>query len=774
MKLTHHAFVLIVSLMMLTTGIISLPFQAQAVAGAGEDDLKEQAPFVIEGNGDLEGKASANGWPGDGTPARPYLIEGLSIQCDANATSISIRNTTLSFRVSNCVITATGQVNDGTIYRGVGVSLTNVANGTLSGLSINGFERGIDVDSSRDLRIENCSVSAPRDYGINAQHSQRMVIENNTLRGGIGPGIRIGHSERSMIQYNNASFTGYCGIDLREDNHDFTIRWNMVSSNEYGGTNQLSNGLNLGGTGHLIYGNVLVGASSFSPPAGTEQASGNTWVGPDGYGNYYGINYDSSTLTHSSFLGEPIYPLVDYGHDGLSDASYHVRNYGGESDESNVDTRPLFSPTVPPRDLKATVSAGIVTLTWASPRFTTSPAGHYVVTRQSNESTVEMIATERTVTDSINDLEDWDSISYTVRWVGKFLSSGPSNSVSVQNPDRPILEIISSLDGSMVTLFNLTRMYYTSMDPRSVTVAWAGYDSDSESMSYSVRLDDGAWLDNGNSQTWTFTNLTEGTHTVTVRATDNDGNQVETSKTFEVYRYIEMSLDCRPYVDGNETRLRLYGRAWDAATGVGMTGLGIAVAYSVDRGASWAFGNVTSGPDGRFDYLIDLETKVIHGLMLTTQIIDRNGQLHYFIEESSYAAVIPDGHDHVLVAYSERTISDFSFSSRMIRFDVSSGGDGQDATAVLVPKAVCKNSGDISVTLDGVRLDSSVSEDGDYWLLIVPHNESAHEMVVQFGSSGLGLVSPGDLPLVAGLLGTAALAGVTFLVWRSRRGREHQ
>jgi parallel beta-helix repeat protein len=774
MRFSYRPFAMMLVLMMSVTGMTLLPCQAQVSASEDDSGLKEQTPFVIEGNGDMAGKAWANGWPGDGTPARPYLIDGLIFHSEANASAVDIRNTTLSFRISNCAMIALGQDGASLIYRGAGVSLTNVANGSLSHLTVNGFVFGMDVRSSRDIRIDNCSVFNSNAVEIYILYSHRLTIENNTVRGANGSGIQLESSGRAIIQCNNASFNDYCGINLGGNSNDCLIRWNLASRNGYYGSTSVGSALHLSGSGHHIYGNVLVGAGGPSPPAGTGGANGSQWNSSNGYGNYYGANYDPKVGSYTSFLGEPLCSQTDYNKDGISDKEYIIRNFGSYSDRSSVDKHPLISPSSPPRDLRASISDGIVTLSWEAPLFTTFPTDDYIVIRNDGQSTEEVRVAGRQYMENTAGLDDWSSISYTVSWVGKYVTSGPSAPVSVQHPDRPSLTIVSNLDTSQVTLFNLTQLVYSSLDPRSVTVEWRGYDSDSDSMSYIIRLDDGKWLDNGNLQQLTLTNLSEGTHTVTIRATDNNGNQVEVSKTFEVYRYIEMSLACRPYADGSTTRLRLDGRAWDAATGIGMADLPISVAYSIDRGTSWAFGAVTSGTDGQFEFAIGLETEVIHGLMFTAEIRDLNNEVHYFIEEGSYAAVIPQGQNHLFMVYSERTISDLSFSSRMMKFNVSAGSDESGFTTILVPKDASGESDDISVIMDGARYDYEVSEDGDYWVLSINHNASYHEVTIEIGSSGLELVSPGDLPLfAAGAIGIAIIAGITVLVWRSRRGGGH-
>ncbi len=57
----------------------------------------------------------------------------------------------------------------------------------------------------------------------------------------------------------------------------------------------------------------------------------------------------------------------------------------------------------------------------------------------------------------------------------------------------------------------------------TVVVEWAGSDTGSGIAMYEVRLDTGIWIDVGTDLTYSFTAIPQGSHTITVRATDNAG-----------------------------------------------------------------------------------------------------------------------------------------------------------------------------------------------------------------------------------------------------------
>jgi ribosomal protein S11 len=68
----------------------------------------------------------------------------------------------------------------------------------------------------------------------------------------------------------------------------------------------------------------------------------------------------------------------------------------------------------------------------------------------------------------------------------------------------------------------------------SVTVAWSGSDGGSGLEKYEVKLDSGNWISKGMLTTHTFTGVSNGSHSVYVKATDNAGNSKEFARSFSV------------------------------------------------------------------------------------------------------------------------------------------------------------------------------------------------------------------------------------------------
>jgi hypothetical protein len=68
----------------------------------------------------------------------------------------------------------------------------------------------------------------------------------------------------------------------------------------------------------------------------------------------------------------------------------------------------------------------------------------------------------------------------------------------------------------------------------TVTVTWTGSDVNSGIAGYEVRLEGGSWISIGASTGREFTGLSDGSHTIEIRVTDNSGNTKLASVSFTV------------------------------------------------------------------------------------------------------------------------------------------------------------------------------------------------------------------------------------------------
>ena len=727
-------FALALTLSMLSIGLVPTCIEASSV---DTDKFLEKTVdniIDIDGTADFQTQANHNHWAGTGTEANPYIISDLVIVCDANQTAISIMNTAAHFLIQDSSMTAISQDSIDRGSSSAGVELLNVTNGRFSGLTINGFVYGIQIESCENVIVDNSTITNAAYSGFDAAYSDDIVFENNSVTMCDAGGVNAAHCDELLIQGNNVSFNADYGIGFWFPITDSLIRWNLVSRNGwYSGGNALF----ICGTGNTIYGNVLVSPGGpNSMPAEYGAGAESKWNSSDGVGNYYGKNYDLWSHKYTSYLGTPLCSILDENGDRISDASYKPKNGGSDYvGENEIDYYPLISPTSSPRNLTATVHSNEITLSWDEPLYVTGCTDHYIVVRNDGVSTTQTNVTGTSFIETIDNVDEWTSISYSILWASKFLISGPSDTAVGQNPDHPTVTIISELGIKVETADDAITYSNSTVDPQNVLVEWSGFDSDSETMEYQVRMDDGDWLDKGQATNHTFTNLSQGNHTVTIKATDNDNNVAECSKTFVIRMHVQMCISCTPVVDGDNYDLVLRGKAWDLVTGEGLPALDITIGYSVQRGQSWNFQAVSTGTDGGFQVTIDLDLKAIMCIMLSACMVDQYSDSCYYYENVTYAALTLEGRDGVFLTESTSTISDFQFSSNMLKFNVTGENGTSGSTSIYIPKAEMSEVEGIEVLVDGVKSTYSIQSTEEYWILTTNYSHSTHQIVVNMEPS---------------------------------------
>ncbi len=118
---------------------------------------------------------------------------------------------------------------------------------------------------------------------------------------------------------------------------------------------------------------------------------------------------------------------------------------------------------------------------------------------------------------NVGDVEE--SISYTAETSGDhfilvYFVSPPSSytlNVTIEDNIPPTISITSPTNGTQVK-------------SSSVQVTWTGSDADTGIDHYEVKLDDGSWLDVGTDTSHTFTGMSDGSHTIHVKAVDGADN----------------------------------------------------------------------------------------------------------------------------------------------------------------------------------------------------------------------------------------------------------
>ncbi len=190
-----------------STMVISEPEKRRMLAAG-----TPHGPIVIDGDANFLDTVLQEGWPGDGSPENPYIIDGLDIDLgDEVGHCIIISNTRVSFTISNCSLTGAGYFPSWSGYGGTGINLWNVTNGELVNNTCN----------------SNGAV------GIRLGNSHFNTAANNTCNSNGADGIRLGESDSNTVVKNTCFNNGERGIYL-EDSHQNTVANNTCTSNRYG------------------------------------------------------------------------------------------------------------------------------------------------------------------------------------------------------------------------------------------------------------------------------------------------------------------------------------------------------------------------------------------------------------------------------------------------------------------------------------------------------------------------------------------------------------
>jgi len=139
--------------------------------------------------------------------------------------------------------------------------------------------------------------------------------------------------------------------------------------------------------------------------------------------------------------------------------------------------------------------------------------------------------------DGVWDTEAWEPYSTSKSWT--VTSGDGSKTVYAQFKDNAGL--VSQTYGDSI-LLDTAPPTVTASSPTSgsevksssVTVTWTGSDETSGIAGYEVRVDSGSWSNMGTETSRTLTGLSDGTHTVEVRATDRAGNVKQATVSFTV------------------------------------------------------------------------------------------------------------------------------------------------------------------------------------------------------------------------------------------------
>ncbi len=204
-------------------------------------------PFRINANADFVGW----GFPGAGTPANPWRINGYEINGTGYGYCIYVGNTTEYFTISNCTTYNATGFEASPFFLGAAIHIRNVIHGTVRGSNASGNDyAGIylygssycDITKNDAWREKNTSSERGSGVWITGG-SMGCNVSFNNVGWSRGAGVRVTDSQTCNVSYNNVSYNnqatlGQAGIFIESyswQSNNHTVWDNDITHNpQYG------------------------------------------------------------------------------------------------------------------------------------------------------------------------------------------------------------------------------------------------------------------------------------------------------------------------------------------------------------------------------------------------------------------------------------------------------------------------------------------------------------------------------------------------------------
>jgi len=179
----------------------------------------EHDPIVIVSDMDFE----TQGWPGNGTEADPFVIDGLNIT--DYSTCISISNVRAVFKIQNCILTGSSN--------GYGISLYNTSYSTINNCIVNSKRYGFWLSTCYNCTLIGNSAIGQSYSGFHLYKSTNCTITHNVAVSSGQNTFDISDSVHISLQGNSANYSNEYGYYL--DNASYTrLDDNQAWENNYG------------------------------------------------------------------------------------------------------------------------------------------------------------------------------------------------------------------------------------------------------------------------------------------------------------------------------------------------------------------------------------------------------------------------------------------------------------------------------------------------------------------------------------------------------------
>lgn len=177
-------------------------------------------PIEIVGDAEFVSIAAAEEWPGSGISSDPYMILGLQISA-TTPYAISISETTVSFVMSECVLSGTS----------ASVYLNDVKNGLIDGNLLQGSNYGVILSGCSGDTVSNnsCGVSGTC---LSLVESDDCTLADNDLSSSLGVGIQMFDCVNITVKENIMTD---CGLMLHPWREEHAITHSISNDNMVNG-----------------------------------------------------------------------------------------------------------------------------------------------------------------------------------------------------------------------------------------------------------------------------------------------------------------------------------------------------------------------------------------------------------------------------------------------------------------------------------------------------------------------------------------------------------
>ncbi|MFW9794233.1 MAG: nitrous oxide reductase family maturation protein NosD, partial [Candidatus Thorarchaeota archaeon] len=175
-------------------------------------------PILIDSNDDFD----TQGWPGNGSPSTPYVIDDLIINATAGTPGISISGTDVFFVISDCVINGSYEISTGIVFN-------NVANALIYNNTCFEGDIGILLNQTDGISVIMNQVYSMTRAGIYLDVSDGNYIWDNIVTD-CWDGIYLERSGFNDLQRNFCAGNQW-GIDLYWTSNENDVYNNTLISN---------------------------------------------------------------------------------------------------------------------------------------------------------------------------------------------------------------------------------------------------------------------------------------------------------------------------------------------------------------------------------------------------------------------------------------------------------------------------------------------------------------------------------------------------------------